>query len=123
MESRKYYTMKVTQVDDEEGDTICFVWPDKFEYTSEYTKGVSNLQELTEIYDVEEDPSNPDENLIVCSVLVDGVECNSCEMCEEESSSNLDGYEMDCTNIFDGASTSCTDILATMRTTLLVLQG
>jgi hypothetical protein len=119
-ESSKYYTMGIDEVVDDTGRTLCYVWPTVYEYLTEYTKGVTNVQEIADVYEVKEDPLNPGESIVECKLMVNGLECNTCEICA--TGGNLDGYEVDCTNVAPGAVTSCNDVLGTSGVALLVLQ-
>jgi len=89
------------------------------EYVSKWTEGVTNVKTTEEVYG--DEISKENDQLDVCTYKVDGVECKSCDLCED-GFTNLDTYEADCSNIEDSAVTSCADPFSSMNFVLLRLQ-
>jgi len=77
--------------------------------TKHFTSGVTNIRKVSwlmkkqAVLAGEETPDAFD----ACEVLVDGVECNSCQMCDD--SLDLGIFAADCENISPGATVTCED--------------
>ena len=107
----------------------CFQQTAKKVYSVEYEVGVQNVeQSLFIVQDTLEEVD--DDELEVCDFVIDGETCNSCRFCREDEAGF--GYvQVDCSNIQEGATTSCesfSDVLfginpvTGISTKLLILQ-
>jgi hypothetical protein len=81
-----------------------------------WTKGVTNVEETALLM-----TRGPfDDTMTECSYLVDGEECNSCELCDPVGWVN---FAADCTNLATGANTTCdVDAYDSVDFDLFVLQ-
>jgi hypothetical protein len=76
--------------------------------TKHYTEGVSNVRKVSWVLKSRHEMSKykVSDTFESCEVLVDDVQCNSCEMCPEMS---IGTFAADCENIAAGATVSCGD--------------
>jgi hypothetical protein len=108
----------------------CAMQTEKIKSTSEFYRGSTNVRKIefttgmsySALEDVEAFDADEETELNSCEIKVDGVDCNSCSICEDDDISN---YAIDCTNIAPTAITSCdssTDLLYGIVHKLLVLE-
>ena len=87
---------------------LCQAENRKRTFTSTYTLGVTNFRETTLTMGQKQGEGDVEGRFDTCEMAIDGVECNSCEICGEDQNGLLD---VDCTNIFPNATTSCDSFL------------
>ena len=77
-------------------------------YRVHYRTGVTNVRNTELILEDTMGPGGTDEILEACTFVVDDTACNSCRWCDDDEEGF---FELDCSNIREGATTSCDSFL------------